>query len=97
MAETVKKPKTARKPRATTSAATSAVPKKAAARKKTAVPKKAAAKKTTTRKAKVISINVTHEQIAVLAHRYWEERGYMHGYDADDWLRAEAELLGKAS
>ncbi|MDE3199873.1 MAG: DUF2934 domain-containing protein [Acidobacteriota bacterium] len=87
MAETVKKPTTPRKPRATASAATPAAPKK------TAAPKK----KTATRKAKVVSISVTHEQIAALAHRYFEERGYAHGHDADDWLRAEAELLGKAS
>lgn len=86
MAETAGKPKTARKPRATASAATPAAPKKAAA------PKKTAAKKP-----KVVSISVTHEQIAALAHRYFEERGYAHGYDAADWLRAEAELLGKAS
>jgi hypothetical protein len=44
-----------------------------------------------------VPINVTHEQIAALAHRYWEERGYTHGYDSEDWLRAESELLGKAS
>ncbi len=87
MAETVKKPTTARKPRATTSAATSAAPKKAAA------PKKKAA----TGKSKVVSIQVTHDQIAGLAHRYWEARGYQHGHDAEDWLRAESELRGKAS
>lgn len=40
---------------------------------------------------------VTHEQIAALAHRFWNERGRQHGHDAEDWLRAEHELLGKAS
>lgn len=87
MAESVKKPKTARKPRATTSAATPAAPKKAAA------PKKKAASK----QAKVVAINVTHEKIAALAHHFFEERGYTHGGDTEDWLRAEAKLRGKAS
>jgi hypothetical protein len=40
---------------------------------------------------------VSHDEIAALAHRYWAERGYQHGHDAEDWLRAEQELLGKAS
>lgn len=85
MAETVKKPKTARKPRATTSEKAPVAPKKPAApRKKTA-------------KAKVVEMKISHEQIAMLAHRYFEERGRKHGHDAEDWLRAEAELLGKAS
>jgi hypothetical protein len=37
------------------------------------------------------------EQIAALAHKYWAERGYQHGQDADDWFRAEQELRSKAS
>jgi hypothetical protein len=36
---------------------------------------------------------VPREQIAALAHRFWAERGYQHGHDAEDWLRAEQELL----
>ena len=40
---------------------------------------------------------VSHAEIAVLAHRYFAERGYQHGHDAEDWFRAEQELLGKAS
>ena len=40
---------------------------------------------------------VPREQIAALAHRFWAERGYQHGHDAEDWLRAEQELLRKAS
>lgn len=48
--------------------------------------------------AKATDINaVTHEQIAVLAHRFWNERGRQHGHDAEDWLRAEQTLIGKAS
>jgi hypothetical protein len=45
----------------------------------------------------VTEIGISHEQIAMLAHRYWTERGERHGYDADDWFRAEQELRGKAS
>jgi Protein of unknown function (DUF2934) len=46
---------------------------------------------------KVTAINVSHEEIARLAHRFWAERGGQHGHDAEDWLRAEQELLRKAS
>lgn len=78
-----------RKPRA-------AKPKTAeAAAAKPAVKKKAAPKK----KATVTSITkkFTHEEIAVVAHRLWAERGYEHGHDAEDWVRAEQLLRGKAS
>ncbi len=56
-------------------------------------------KKTTRKKAtpKVTEIGVSHEAIARLAHRYWAERGGQHGHHEEDWLRAERELLGKAS
>lgn len=43
------------------------------------------------------AMRVSHEEIARLAHRYWAERGRQHGHDAEDWFRAERELLGKAS
>lgn len=39
----------------------------------------------------------SHDDIARLAHRFWAERGRQHGHDAEDWLRAEQELRGKAS
>lgn len=32
---------------------------------------------------------VTHEDIALLAYSYWEERGYQGGSPVEDWLRAE--------
>lgn len=39
----------------------------------------------------------THEEIALLAHSYWEQRGYQHGLAEQDWLRAEQNLLKRAS
>jgi len=99
MAEKVKKAAAPRKPRVAkpkAEAATNATPKAAA--KKTAAPKVATkAKVTPIKKAKNSNTRVTHEAIAVLAHHLWIERGGQHGHDADDWLRAEQTLLGKAS
>jgi hypothetical protein len=99
MAEKVKKAAAPRKPRAAKpkiEAATTAAPKPAA--KKKAAPKTATkAKVTPIKKAKTSNTRVTHEEIAILAHNLWIERGGQHGHDADDWLRAEQTLLGKAS
>lgn len=39
----------------------------------------------------------SQEEIAKLAHRFWAERGHQHGHHEEDWLRAEREILGKAS
>jgi Protein of unknown function (DUF2934) len=86
MAGTVKKTTTAKKPSATTSV-------KVPAAKAPAAPKK----KTAAKKSKVVPISLSTEEIARLAHRFWAERGYQHGHDAEDWLRAEAALRGKAS
>lgn len=45
----------------------------------------------------VTQMRVPHDQIATLAHRYWNERGQQHGHHEEDWYRAEEELRGKAS
>jgi DUF2934 family protein len=74
-------------------------PKKATTRKKTsasASAPKAIAQKKTSKSVQAIR-SVSQEEIAALAHRFWAERGYQHGHDAEDWLRAEQALLGKAS
>ncbi len=34
----------------------------------------------------------SHEEIARLAHKYWELRGCPQGTELEDWLRAEREL-----
>ncbi|MFP5211458.1 MAG: DUF2934 domain-containing protein [Acidobacteriota bacterium] len=59
-------------------------------------PRKTPTKKTAV-KAKIAQMPTSHEQVAELAHRFWTERGCQHGYDAEDWFRAEQELRAKAS
>jgi hypothetical protein len=34
-----------------------------------------------------------HEEIALLAYRYWEGRGRPFGTPEEDWLRAERDIL----
>jgi hypothetical protein len=74
--------------------------------KKTKAPAKPKATVTTTKKAavkrqtvaeKVTATTPTHEEIAQLARRYWEERGWQDGQAEQDWLRAEQELMRMAS
>jgi hypothetical protein len=88
MSETVKKT-TTRKPK-TESAAK---PKSVKAPAKTAQ----AAAKTPAKPSNLTVMGPSKEQIAALAHKYWAERGFQHGKDADDWFRAEQELRSKAS
>lgn len=58
-------------------------------------------RKTTAKKSEVTAIDqpkgVSYEEVAILAHRLWTERGRHHGNHVDDWFRAEQELRGKAS
>jgi Protein of unknown function (DUF2934) len=42
------------------------------------------------------SVFITHEQVAELAHRFWNERGRAHGHHEEDWFRAEQLLRGNA-
>lgn len=81
MEEKIKKTSTPRKPRTTAAKTTAA---------KEIAPKRTA-------KAKVTEMKASPEQIAQLAHQLWAERGYEHGHDAEDWIRAEQMLRGKAS
>lgn len=41
--------------------------------------------------------SISHDQVARLAHRFFEERGRKHGHHEEDWFRAERELRAKAS
>ena len=82
--ESVKKTKAPAKPKKTTAAGeTAAKPKKMTAKvkKETATP----------------VATPSHHEIAALAQRYWAERGWQDGAAEQDWLRAEQDLLGKAS
>jgi hypothetical protein len=40
---------------------------------------------------------VSHEEVARLAHSYWQQRGGKHGHHMEDWFRAEQELRARAS
>jgi Protein of unknown function (DUF2934) len=66
-------------------------------------PRKTAAKKTAdgaangSSKVTEMPIIVSYEQVAVLAHSFYLERGQLHGFDAEDWFRAEQALRAKAS
>ena len=39
----------------------------------------------------------THEKVALLAYKYWEERGRQGGSSEEDWYRAEKDVLSRAS
>ena len=47
--------------------------------------------------AKANESSISHDQVALLAHRFFEERGRKHGHHEEDWFRAEQELRAKAS
>ncbi|HEY0760724.1 MAG TPA: DUF2934 domain-containing protein [Acidisarcina sp.] len=60
-------------------------------------PIKSAAKPRARKSASKKATPPTKEQIASLAEKYWTESGRPHGSAEHDWLRAERELMGKAS
>ncbi len=41
------------------------------------------------------SLELTEELIQERAYYFYEKRGCEHGHDLDDWLQAEAEVVGK--
>ena len=75
--------------------------KKTSSTKAPAKPRKAAARKGTAENGApvngVTEIKFSHEQVAQLAHRYWNERGRQDGHHLEDWYRAEHELRSRAS
>jgi hypothetical protein len=75
--------------------------KKASAKPKApAKPRKAPAKKTDANGATAIVTEmhiVRHEEVAALAHQFWNERGRLDGHHEEDWYRAEHELRARAS
>jgi Protein of unknown function (DUF2934) len=40
-------------------------------------------------------LQATEDIIRVRAYQLYEERGCKHSHDLEDWLQAEAEILGK--
>jgi hypothetical protein len=46
------------------------------------------------RPAKTAGPSHTNERIRIRAYEFYEQRGRVDGFDLDDWLRAEAEVLG---
>lgn len=62
-----------------------------------AKPRKTSKKKETIVEEIAVVAAPSREQIAELARKYWAERGWRDGYAEQDWLRAERELIGKAS
>ncbi|KAA6457890.1 DUF2934 domain-containing protein [Acidobacteria bacterium AB60] len=91
MTETVKKAKPAAKPRKTTTTKKKTAPASAdpIAQNHHEVSENHS---TSTRQPQV-----SHDEVARLAHRYWKERGHRHGHHEEDWYRAERELRGMAS
>jgi len=57
------------------------------------------AKKAPTRKAAAENTPAvpSRDEIARLAEKYWAERGHQDGHAEQDWLRAEQELMKRAS
>lgn len=53
----------------------------------TTAPKVSRARKTDT-----VELSMARDQIALRAYELFTARGYQHGHDVEDWLRAEAEL-----
>lgn len=43
------------------------------------------------------SLELMEEYIRVRAYQLFEERGRQNGHDVEDWLEAEAEILGRRS
>lgn len=41
------------------------------------------------------SLKLTEDIIRQRAYELYEQRGFEHGHDMDDWLQAEAEVMGK--
>ena len=58
-------------------------------------------RKAATKKEKVVNVSKpakpSREEIERLAKSYWEARGCKDGYEEQDWLRAEKELLKTAT
>jgi hypothetical protein len=43
------------------------------------------------------SLELTEDLMRIRAYYFYEKRGGEHGHDLEDWLQAEAEIVGKKS
>jgi hypothetical protein len=43
------------------------------------------------------SLELTEDLIRIRAYYFYEKRGGEHGHDLEDWLQAEAAIVGKKS
>lgn len=43
----------------------------------------------------VASAELTDEFMRLRAYQLFEQRGYQHGHDVEDWLQAKTEILSK--
>jgi predicted ribonuclease toxin of YeeF-YezG toxin-antitoxin module len=60
-------------------------------------PRKSKSAKATVAPAQQVSVSTDfQEAIRSRAYSIYEQRGREHGHDLDDWLIAEAEVVGKA-
>ena len=44
---------------------------------------------------KLVEAGVLHERIALCAYQRYEARGHVDGYDVQDWLQAEQEVISQ--
>jgi DUF2934 family protein len=42
-----------------------------------------------------VSADISEDEVAALAYRYFVEGGYQHGHALEHWLRAEGHLRGR--
>lgn len=42
-----------------------------------------------------VSAPITYEDISLRAYQHWLIRGGLHGYDHEDWFKAEQELAAR--
>ncbi len=47
--------------------------------------------------APIAAYEPTHDEIALQAYLYWEQRGFQGGSPEEDWLRAEQELRARTA
>jgi hypothetical protein len=52
---------------------------------------------TLTRETELSDTDLQHQCIALRAYELYEARGHVDGFDVEDWLQAEREILGKAA